>query len=85
MPSRTIRQAQLQPTAHPSGMRPWPQRIRRAIRRQHEILIIQNLDTGWVRYVRCPLKINAGRSRTVAASKDRRWQTAGSQIFFQCA
>lgn len=65
--------------------RPFFRRADRAARKQHDILIVRHRVTGDVTYVRCPVKIGTGRTRTVSVSKDRRWQVTGSQIFFQCA
>ena len=61
------------------------QRIDRAARKSHDVLVIRDASDGTLKYVRCPLKLADGRTQVVSASKDRRWLTAGSQIFFECA
>lgn len=59
-----------------------PQRIQRTARKQHEVLIVRNHEG--TAYVYCPLKTSATATRTVSASKSRRWQATGPQLFFEC-
>ena len=83
MPSTPNQQAVAKPV-HQEPTPTFSRLLDRAARRQHDVLIIRNHDTDDIRCVRCPSKFTVVSTRAISVSKDRRWQTIGSQIFFEC-